>query len=208
MTTPGCEWTPGTRTAIAKMIDHKPIDDSSRQLSALHDTIKNSMSTLKNLYVSTKSWDPILCFLIRKTVSSCTEKFSACTNGDSNVKGCTDAYWAARLHAGDDKRSTYCNTPPSVSSVLRACSRVQEMDPKTRRQAIIQIGAQIVCLQLIRLKTVDERHHSCYTKDRLAIQWSAQQPLQATTTLEDIICSRPPRYYYKGQPVNHKHVAL
>jgi len=52
--------------AIAKIIDHKPIDGSSRQLRSLHDTIKNSMSTLKNLDISTKSWDPILCFLIRR----------------------------------------------------------------------------------------------------------------------------------------------
>jgi len=51
--------------AIAKMIDHKPIDGSSHQLRVLHDTIKNSMSTFKNLDVSTESWDPILCFLIR-----------------------------------------------------------------------------------------------------------------------------------------------
>jgi len=43
-----------------KIIDHKPIGGFSRQLRALHDTIKNSMSTLKNLDVSTKSWDPIL----------------------------------------------------------------------------------------------------------------------------------------------------
>jgi len=48
----------------------------------------------------------------------------------------------------------------------------------------------------------------CYTKDRLAIQWPAQQPLQATTTLEDKLCSRPPRNHYKGQPVNYKRVAL
>jgi len=52
--------------AIAKIIDHKPIDSSSRQLRALHDTIKNSISTLKNIDVSTKSWDPILCVLIRR----------------------------------------------------------------------------------------------------------------------------------------------
>jgi len=41
--------------AIAKIIDHKPIDGSSRQVRALPDTIKNSMSTLKNLDISTKS---------------------------------------------------------------------------------------------------------------------------------------------------------
>jgi len=35
--------------AIGKMIDHKPIGGSLRQLRALHDTIKNSMSTLKAL---------------------------------------------------------------------------------------------------------------------------------------------------------------
>jgi len=52
--------------ATAKIIDHKPIDGSSRQLRVLHDTIKSSISTLKNLDVSTKSWDPILCFLIRR----------------------------------------------------------------------------------------------------------------------------------------------
>jgi len=51
--------------AIAKIIDHRPIDGPSRQLRALHDTIKNSMSTLKNLDGSTKSWDPILCLIIR-----------------------------------------------------------------------------------------------------------------------------------------------
>jgi len=52
--------------AISKIIDHRLIDGSSRQLRALHDTIKNSMSSLKNLDISTKSWDPILCFLIRR----------------------------------------------------------------------------------------------------------------------------------------------
>jgi len=46
--------------AIAKIIDHNPIDGSSRQLRALHDTMKNSMSTLKNFDVSTKSWASIL----------------------------------------------------------------------------------------------------------------------------------------------------
>jgi len=72
MTTPGCVLRPQKNgkilvlAVIAKIIDHKPIDGSSRQLRALHDTIKNSMSTIKNLDVSTKSWDPILCFLIRR----------------------------------------------------------------------------------------------------------------------------------------------
>jgi len=52
--------------AIAKIIDHNPTDGSSRQLRALHETINNSMSTLINLDVSTKFWDPILCFIIRR----------------------------------------------------------------------------------------------------------------------------------------------
>jgi len=52
--------------AIEKIIDHTPIDGSSRQLRALHDTIRNSISTLINHEVSTKSWDSILCFLIRR----------------------------------------------------------------------------------------------------------------------------------------------
>jgi len=59
---------------------------------------------------------------------------------------------------------------------------------------------QIVCLQLIRLKTVEHRPLvesaciiHCYTTDRLAIQWPAQQPFQATTTLKDM---------------HYKHVAL
>jgi len=42
--------------AIAKIID----------LKLLHDSIKNSMSTLQNLDVTTKSGDPILCFIIRR----------------------------------------------------------------------------------------------------------------------------------------------
>jgi len=40
--------------AIAKIVDYKPIDGSSRQLRALHATIKNSMSTLRNLEICTK----------------------------------------------------------------------------------------------------------------------------------------------------------
>jgi len=48
------------------MIDYKPIDGSSRQLRALHDTIKNSMTFLKNIDVSTKSWDAIMCFVFRR----------------------------------------------------------------------------------------------------------------------------------------------
>jgi len=79
---------------IAEIIDHKPIDGSSRQLRALHDTIENSINTLKNLDVSTKSWYPILCFLIRRKLDqqSLAGKFSGCTNGNSNVKECIDVY--------------------------------------------------------------------------------------------------------------------
>jgi len=52
--------------AIAKIVDYKPIDGSSRQLRALDDTIKNSMSTFKNLEICTKSWDPIIGFFVRR----------------------------------------------------------------------------------------------------------------------------------------------
>jgi len=52
--------------AIPKIIDHKPIHGSSRQLRALHDTIKNSMNTLRNLEICTKSWYPIRGFLVRR----------------------------------------------------------------------------------------------------------------------------------------------
>jgi len=52
--------------AISNIVDYKPIDGSSRQLRTLHDTIKNSMSTLKNLEVCTKRWDPIIGFLVRR----------------------------------------------------------------------------------------------------------------------------------------------
>jgi len=65
---------------IANIIDHKPIDGSSRQLRSLHDTIKNSISTLKNQKKT------------RPAVSSCSGKFSGCTNGNSKVKECTDVY--------------------------------------------------------------------------------------------------------------------
>jgi len=91
---------------------------------------------------------------------------------------------------------------------LRACSRFQEMDAKIRRQAIIEVGTCTNCLSTAHKVESSNGIIHCYTKDRIAIQWPAQQPLQATTTLEDILCSRPPRYHYKGQPVNYKHVAL
>jgi len=45
--------------AIAKMVDYKPIDGSSRQLRALQDKIKNSVSTLKNLEICTKCFYPL-----------------------------------------------------------------------------------------------------------------------------------------------------
>jgi len=59
-------------SAIAKIVNYKPIDGSSRQLRALYDTIKNSMSTLKNLEICTKSWDPIIGFLVRRKLDQYT----------------------------------------------------------------------------------------------------------------------------------------
>jgi len=159
--------------AIAKIIDHKPIDGSSRQLRALHDTIKNTMSTLKNLDVSTKSWDPILCFLIRRKLDQQS--------------------LAALENIADAPKEI-----PTLRSVLtfverRACmlEMISAQPTATAHNEesckICHLGqhkhAQIVCLQLIRLKTVDHRPlfesanngiiHG-YTKDRLAIQWPAQ----------------------------------
>jgi len=54
------------------MDDNKPIDSPSRHLRALHDTIKNSMSTLKNLETRTKSWDAIIGFLVRRKLDQYT----------------------------------------------------------------------------------------------------------------------------------------
>jgi len=34
-----------------------PINGSAQQLRALHDTVRMTLSTLKNLDISTKSWD-------------------------------------------------------------------------------------------------------------------------------------------------------
>jgi len=51
--------------AIANMVDYKPY-------RALHDTVKNSMSTLKNLETCTKSWDPIIGFLVRRKLDQYT----------------------------------------------------------------------------------------------------------------------------------------
>jgi len=58
--------------AIAKIVDLKPIDGLSRQLRTLHDKVKNSMSTLRNLEISTKSWDPIIGFLMRRKLNQYT----------------------------------------------------------------------------------------------------------------------------------------
>jgi len=76
--------------AIAKMFDYKPIDGSLRQLRTSHDTVQNLMSILKE----SESCDPIL-FYYKKTstaVSSCTGKFSGCTNENSNVRECANVY--------------------------------------------------------------------------------------------------------------------
>jgi len=118
------------------------------------------MSTLKNLDVSKKSWDPILFYYKKKTrpaVSSCTGKFSGCTNENSNVRECANVYMSYMI----------CHLGPHH---LRACSRFQKMDPKTRRQAIIQVGACTNCLSTAHkvencgsqatCRVCQQRHHS------------------------------------------------
>jgi len=167
--------------AIAKMIDHKPIDGCSRQLRALHDTIKNSMSTLKSLDISTKSWDPILCFLIRRKLDQ--QSLAALENSaDAPPKiptlrsvltfierrACmletTSAQPTATLGHQSVHNEESCKICHLGPHNLRACSRSQEMEPKTRRQAIIQIGACTNCLSTAHkventCRVCQQRHH-------------------------------------------------
>jgi len=42
------------------------INGSPRQLRAQHDTVRRTLSNLKNLDISTISWDPILFYIIRR----------------------------------------------------------------------------------------------------------------------------------------------
>jgi len=176
--------------AIAEMIDHKSIDGSSRQLRALHDTIKNSMSTLKNLDVSTKSWDPILCFLIRRKLDqqslAALERLADAPTEISMLRSVLtfverrvcmletiSAQPTATLRHQSVHNEGICKICHLGQHNLRACSRVQQMNPKARRQAIIQVGACTNCLSIAHkvencgspttCQVCQQRHHSLYT---------------------------------------------
>jgi len=128
--------------ATAKNIYHKPIDGSSRQLRALHDTLKNSMSTLKNVDVSTKSWDPILCFLIRRKLDAPKEiptlrSVLTFIERRSCMLETISAQPTATLRHQSVHNEESCKICHLGQHNLRACSRFQPMDPKARRQAII-----------------------------------------------------------------------
>jgi len=173
--------------AIAKIIDHKPIDGSSCQLRALHDTIKKSMSTLKNLDISKKSWDPILCFLIRRKLEQ--QSLAALENlADAPTEIPTlwsvltfierlacmleaiSAQPTATLRHQSVHNEESCKICNLGQHCLRACSRIQQMDPKARRQAIIQVGAYTNCLSTAHkvencgspstCRVCQQRHHS------------------------------------------------
>jgi len=148
---------------VAKIIDHKPIDGSSRQLRALHYTVKNSMSTLKNLDVSTKSWDPIRCFLIRRkldqqSLAPLENSMDAPTEISTlrsvltfiERRACMlktiSAQPKATLRHQSIHNEESCKICHLEQHNLRACSRFQQMDPKARRHAIIQVGACTNCL--------------------------------------------------------------
>jgi len=133
--------------AIAKIIDYKPIDGSSRQLRALHDTIKISMSTLKNVDVSTKSWDPILCFIIRRKLDQ--QSLAALEN---SADAPTEIPTLGKLLTFIERRACL---QEKISAQPRAKLRHQSVH--NEESCKICHLSQIVCLQLIRFKTVDHR---------------------------------------------------
>jgi len=135
------------------------------------------------------------------------------------------------LHAGDDNpqpkttlRHQSVNNEESYMIChlgphhLRACSRFQEMDPKTRRQAIIQVGACTNCLSTAHKvencespatwRVCQQRHHS------LLHHGPTRNPVAGAATIPGY---DNPRGYallataklsLQGQPVNYKHFAL
>jgi len=72
-----------------------------------------------------------------------------------------------KQHSANEESYMICHLGPHH---LRACSRFQEMDPKTRRQAIIQVGACTNCLSTAHkvencgsqatCRVCQQRHHS------------------------------------------------
>jgi len=132
------------------MFDYKPIDGSSRQLRTLNDPIKSSTSTLKYLDGTTKSWDPILCFFIRRKLNQ--QSLAALENSAEapteiptlrsvltfiERRACMletiSAQHTATLRQQSVHNEESCKICHLGTHHFRACSRFQEMDPRTRR---------------------------------------------------------------------------
>jgi len=145
------------------------------------------MSTLKNLDISTKSWDPVLCFLIRRKLDQ--QSLAALENiadALTEIQTLRSVLTFVERHAcmletiSAQPTATLCHQSVHNEESckvchlgkhnLRACSRVQQMDPKARRQAIIQVGACTNCLSTSHkvencgspttCRVCQQRHHS------------------------------------------------
>jgi len=149
------------------------------------------MSTLKNLDVSTKSWDPLLCFIIRRKLDQ--QSLAALENSADapteiptlrsvltfiERRSCMletiSAQPTATLRHQSVHNEESCKICHLGPHNLRACSRFQEMEPKTRRKAIIQIGASTNCSSTAHMvencgspttcRVCQQRHHSLLHK--------------------------------------------
>jgi len=133
-----------------------PINGSALQLRALHDTVRKTLSTLKNLDISTKSWDPIQCFNIRRKLSQRTlAALENSTDAPTDTSVLTSVLTFMKTinvqpsttfshHTVHKEKS--CKICHVGLLYFRPCTRFQEMYPKTRRQAIIQVGECTHCL--------------------------------------------------------------
>jgi len=121
------------------------------------------MSTLKNLDISTKSWDPILCFLIRRkldqqSLAALESSADAPTEIPTLLSVLTfierracmletiSAQPTATLRHQSVHNEENCKICHLGPHHFRACSRFQEMEPITQRQATIRVGAYTNCL--------------------------------------------------------------
>jgi len=97
------------------------------------------MSTLKNIDVSTKSWDPIQCFIIRRKLDQ--QSLAPLQN---SADAPTEIPTLRSVLTFTERRACILETISAISEEsckichlgphhLRACSRFQEMDPKTQR---------------------------------------------------------------------------
>jgi len=133
------------------------------------------MSTLKNLDISTKSWHPILCFLIRRKLD---QQSLAALENSADAPTEIPTLWSvltfierracmletisaqptATLRHQSVHNEESCKICHLGQHNLRACSRIQQMDPKARRQAIIHkvenCGSPTTC------RVCQQRHHS------------------------------------------------